>query len=142
MKEKQLVWPAGIKKTKQRICVFSVLERAASPLSALDIYKQIEKEDSSFWLSTIYRVLELFVNEGIVVKTTVMNNNMALYELNCNKHTHYAICVNCHKVVEMNNCPMEEFVPKLADNSFRVLGHKVEMYGYCKDCDNDKANKC
>lgn len=136
MKEKQPTWPTGIKKTKQRMCVFSILEKASSPISALDIYKQIEKENSAFWLSTVYRVLELFVNEGVARKTSIINSNMALYELNCNKHKHYAICVGCHKVVEMNNCPMETFIPKLADNSFRVLGHKVEMYGYCKDCDN------
>lgn len=142
MKQNHSAWPAGIKKTKQRKCVFTVLEHSESPLSAMDIYKKIEKEDSSFWLSTVYRILELFVNEGLVLKTTVMNNNMALYELNCNKHRHYAVCVSCHKVVEMDNCPMEEFEPKLADNNFRILGHKVEMYGYCKDCDDKITGSC
>ncbi|MGI5984958.1 MAG: Fur family transcriptional regulator [Oscillospiraceae bacterium] len=135
MNENQLAWPAGMKKTKQRKRVFSVLERADSPLSAMDIYKQIEKDDSSFWLSTVYRILELFANEGLVVKTTVMGNNMTLYELNRNKHRHYAVCVNCRKVVEMDNCPMEKFIPEFAESDFRVLGHKVEMYGYCKECD-------
>ena len=135
MDEHQFVWPAGIKKTKQRKLVLSVLESSAFPLSAMDIFKHIEKEDSTFWLSTVYRVLEFFVKEGLAVKTTVMNDSMALYSLNQNRHMHYAICVNCHKVIEMDNCPLEEFMPQLSDKSFHILGHKVEMYGYCRDCD-------
>jgi Fur family ferric uptake transcriptional regulator len=34
----------------------------------------------------------------------------------------------------MDNCPMEKFTPRLDDGDFRVTGHKVEVYGYCKDC--------
>ncbi|HWQ76848.1 MAG TPA: transcriptional repressor [Syntrophomonas sp.] len=138
MQEDTSAWPAGIKKTKQRKCVLSVLERADSPLSAMDICTQTENEDCPVWLSTVYRILELFVKENIVLKTSVADNEMALYELNRNQHRHYAVCLNCHKVVEMDNCPMEEFIPQLADDDFHVLGHKLEMYGYCKDCNQKK----
>ncbi|NLH00991.1 MAG: transcriptional repressor [Clostridiales bacterium] len=128
-------WPDGMKKTKQRLCVYSVLENAPYPLSAMDIFRQIDGSDSSLWLSTVYRILELFVNEGLAIKTTVTGSNTALYELNRSTHRHYAVCLNCRKVIEMINCPMEKFVPKLSDDEFHVLGHKVEMYGYCRDCE-------
>lgn len=138
LKEIQSAWPVGIKKTKQRECVLSLLEHAALPLSAMDIYKRLENEGSDVWLSTIYRILELFVKENIVTKTTIMDNDMALYELNRNQHKHYAVCMNCHKVVELVNCPLETFHPKLADKDFHVLGHKLEIYGYCKECEGKK----
>ena len=131
-------WPSGIKKTRQRKCVLSVLEHSDSPLSAMEICKQTEKENCPVWLSSVYRILELFIKENVVVKTTISDSEMALYELNKNQHKHYAICVNCHKVVEMGNCPMDKFVPELADSDFHVLGHRLEMYGYCKDCDQKK----
>ena len=51
------------------------------------------------------------------------------------------IVASCHKVIEMDNCPMETFEPKLADGDFRVLGHKLEMYGYCRDCDRIEGDK-
>jgi len=138
LKEVQTAWPAGMKKTKPRECVLSVLEHADSPISAMDICSRIEKEGSTVWLSTVYRILELLVKNGTVIKNTIMDNDMAVYELNRNHHKHYAICVNCHKIIPMDNCPMEEFVPKLEDTDFRILGHKVEMYGYCKECDTHK----
>lgn len=133
------VWPAGIKKTKQREAVLNVLECAQTPLSAMDIYAQIEKGESPVWLSTVYRILELFTEKDIAVKTTVLDSDMAYYEMRRHGHHHYAVCVDCHKIVAINNCPMAEFKPKLSDDEFRVLGHRVEMYGYCRDC--DKRNK-
>ncbi|MPN45848.1 hypothetical protein SDC9_193423 [bioreactor metagenome] len=65
-----------------------------------------------------------------------MNQEMAVYEINHPKHKHYAVCINCHKIIKMDNCPMENFTPELEENGFRVVGHNLEIYGYCKDCDH------
>lgn len=134
LKEIQNDWPAGLKKTKPRECVLSVLEHAQKPLSAMEICSEIEKGGNTVWLSTVYRILELLVEKGIVIKLSVMNSEMAVYELNRYKHKHYAVCLNCHKIVSMENCPMEKFMPKLRDEDFHVTGHNLEIYGYCKDC--------
>lgn len=134
MNEKQNIWPAGIKKTRQRESVLLVLEHADKPLSAADISSQMEKGGDAAWMSTVYRVLELFVKKGVVIKTNVMNNEMAVYELNRFKHKHYAVCMNCRKIIAMDNCPMEKFVPKLEDEDFQVMGHNLEVFGFCKDC--------
>ena len=127
-------WPAGIKRTRQREGVLSVLEGSEKPLSAIEICARMEKSGDTAWLSTVYRILELFVKKGVVIKASVMNNDMAVYELNCSKHRHYAVCINCRKLITMDNCPMEKFVPKLQDDDFHVMGHHLEVYGYCRDC--------
>jgi Fur family ferric uptake transcriptional regulator len=128
-------WPAGIKKTRQREAVLAVLENAGRPVSASDICSQTEKNGEAVWLSTVYRILELLVRKGIAAKIAVMNSEMALYEINRSQHKHYAICVGCHKIISMNNCPLERFIPNLEDEDFHVTGHNLEIYGYCKDCD-------
>lgn len=140
MQEAEMTWPEGVKKTKQRMCVMSVLERSDCPLSAAEIYRQLEEESSPGWLSTVYRILELFVQKGVVLKTTVLDGDMAVYELNRNRHKHYAVCVKCHKMIELDCCPLEKYFPELENGQFRVLGHKVEMYGYCKECDEKCRN--
>ena len=127
-------WPEGLKKTRPRTCVLSVLERAETPLSAMDIHARIAGEGRSVSLSTVYRILELLVKKGIAIKTTVMDNDMAIYALNRYEHKHYAVCMACHKVVDLTNCPMEKFVPRIADEDFHVIGHKLELYGYCREC--------
>jgi len=127
-------WPSGLKRTKPRENVLLILERAEKPLSAMEICSEIEKAGESAWLSTVYRILELLVKKGVVVKISVMNNEMALYELNRFQHKHYAVCLGCHKIIVMDNCPMERFIPKIRDADFHVTGHHLEVYGYCKDC--------
>lgn len=134
MEEEQNRWPAGIKRTKQRESVLSLLEQSDTPLSASDICSKIEKNGDAAWLSTVYRTLELFVKKGVAIKTKVMNNDMAVYELNRFKHKHYAVCMNCHKIIPMDNCPMDKFIPELEEDDFHIMGHNLEVYGYCKDC--------
>jgi len=133
-------WPSGIKKTRQRESVISVLLNAEKPLSAMDICSKIEKNGDIACLSTVYRILELFIKKGIVVKTNIMNSEMAVYELSNSKHKHYAVCINCHKMIPMDNCPMEKFVPELEDDEFHIVGHNLEIYGFCKDCHRKKSD--
>lgn len=114
--------------------MLTVLEGSKKPLSASDICSKIENGGDNVWLSTIYRILEVFVKKGVVIKTNMMNNEMAIYELNRFRHKHYAVCINCHKIVTMDNCPMEKFIPKLEDDEFHVMGHNLEVYGLCQDC--------
>jgi Fur family ferric uptake transcriptional regulator len=124
----------GLKRTKPRDKVLSVLEHAKKPLSAMEIYSEIEKEDNTPWLSTVYRILDLFVKKGVVIKIAMMDNEMAVYELNRFQHKHYAVCLSCHKIISMENCPMEKFIPNIQDHDFRVTGHNLEVYGYCSEC--------
>ena len=120
----------GFKKTKQRKCVLSVLERAANPLSVPEIYTRIQEEGERICLSTIYRILDSFMKKGMVMRMAAMHNSTAVYELNRLHHKHYAVCMGCHKMFPIL---WEHLMPKV-DNDFHVLGHNLEVYGYCKHC--------
>lgn len=133
-KTSKINWPKGLKRTKPRESVLSVLEEAHSPLSAIDIFSEIENKGESIWLSTVYRSLDAFVEAELVSKTSVLNNEIMLYDLNLSGHKHYAVCIGCHKIITMINCPMNDFKPKFKNDDIEVLGHKVEVYGYCMEC--------
>ena len=135
MKEtSNIIWPKGLKRTKTRESVLSVLEGSHSPLSAIEIFSEIENKGESIWLSTVYRVLDAFVEKGLVAKTAVLDNEIILYDLNRSGHKHYAVCIGCHKIITMTNCPMDDFKPKFKNEDIEITGHKVEIYGYCKEC--------
>ena len=51
-------WPEGIKKTKQREAIWSVLTTTDKPITALEIAESLG-DGSTTWMSTIYRTLEL-----------------------------------------------------------------------------------
>ncbi len=135
--------PKGIKWTKQRKDVYEVLLEAKEPLSAVQIYNHIEKTDTSgnYAVSTIYRILTAFEEKGMVTKSNWMGDGTLVYELNKGEHTHYAVCLSCHKRIPLHACPFEhmhlhteEEHHELEDDGFTVTGHKLELYGYCKTC--------
>ena len=127
-------YPQGIKWTRQRKCVYQVLSEASEPLSAIQIYNRVGREDNSYAVSTIYRILSAFEERGLVNKTNWLGDGTVVYELNRGEHTHYAVCLECHKRIPLPNCPFAHVHLEEDTEGFTVTGHKLELYGYCKAC--------
>ena len=109
-------------------------------MSAVQIYKQIAKsEEADYAVSTIYRILATFEEKGFVTKSTFMGDGTVVYELDKGEHTHYALCLSCHKRVALPSCPFEHVHLDSDSGDFVITGHKLELYGYCKEC--EKNNK-
>lgn len=146
----QLEYPRGIKWTRQRKCVYQVLSEAVEPLSAQQIYMlavEMMVQRDTFALSTVYRILAAFEENGLVNSTTWIGDDTTVYELERGEHTHYAICLDCHKRIPLHTCPFSighfghrhgEQDEELSD--FTVVGHKVELYGYCNTCSANHTN--
>ena len=135
MSEQQITYPQGIKWTKQRKDVYQVLLDATEPLSAVAIYQRIAKDKAgNYAVSTIYRILATFEEHDFVTKTNWMGDGTVVYELNRGDHTHYAICLECHKRIQLPDCPFTHIHLEQETEDFTVTGHKLELYGFCKNC--------
>lgn len=136
-KEQNHNYPQGLKWTKQRKKVYDVLLVANEPLSAVQIYNRVERgnEDCDYAMSTIYRILASFEEKSLVNKTNWMGDGTVVYELNRGGHTHYAVCLECHKRIPLKNCPFAHVHLEEDAGDFTITGHKLEVYGYCKDCE-------
>lgn len=126
-----IIWNKGFKKTKQREIVFSILAKADTPLTAAQIYSMAEREGTQIWLSTVYRILELFTRRGITEKMVLSGDETASYALLSEKHRHYAVCKECRRVVPLDICPMEK---ALDLDGFHMTNHTLEITGYCSKC--------
>ena len=127
-------WPAGLKRTRQRELVFRVLSEAEKPLDAKEIYRRMLPEDGTLAVSTVYRVLTALEEKGLVSKTTMMGEETALYSLRSSDHAHYAICLQCHRQFPLKHCPLEQLPIEDEADDFTITDHRLELYGYCKDC--------
>lgn len=127
-------YPTGIKWTKQRKSVYDILVHAEEPLSVQDIYSRIIQKESGYAVSTIYRILSAFEEKGMVMRSAWLGEDTALFEWNKGEHTHYATCLGCHKRIALPYCPLEQTIIAACDGDFTVTDHKLELYGYCKDC--------
>ncbi|OQB14519.1 MAG: Zinc-specific metallo-regulatory protein [Firmicutes bacterium ADurb.Bin193] len=125
------LWQNGFKKTKQREAVFAVLSNADKPLTAMEICTGAEMCGKGLWLSTVYRVLDLFVQKGIAQRNVLAGGDVATYEINKNEHRHYVVCTACRKVFALEKCPLPKTVHL---ENFCITGHRLEIYGYCEGC--------
>ena len=143
-------YPQGLRKTKSRQVVWEILNHAGKPLSARQIAEQATKktgasrqkdgEDAPIWLSSVYRALDAFEKEHVISKTVLSGSNEAIYTIAGSGHHHYAICMNCKSRTELKHCPFAEAEAlDTKDSDFMVVGHTVEVFGYCKDCQKKMA---
>ncbi|SNV56964.1 Fur family transcriptional regulator [Veillonella rodentium] len=133
---KNIQWPEGIKKTRQREAIWSILTTAKRPVTAVDIADRIG--EGTTWMSTIYRTLELLETKGIITRTTIMGSDMAYYEITPHTHRHYAVCTSCGTMIPLHTCPVVEMPQELTEAGFTVTEHHLEIAGLCKKCNNKK----
>ncbi len=125
----------GLKSTKHRTTILEFLEIANQPVTAEQIYHELKEKNISINLSTVYRTLETLSDKELVLRHSVTNESKALFEYNNRVHKHYLVCIGCKKILSIENCPLCEYEKLLErQTDFIITGHKLDMYGYCPEC--------
>jgi len=124
---------AGRKVTPQRVAVFEVLcERGGHP-TVDQIYREVRKRFPMISLNTIYQIMETLVKMKIVSPVS-HGQEAARYETDAAPH-HHAICVLCKRIIDVSDPALGRVrPPRAVKDRFQVLGHRVEFFGYCADC--------
>ncbi|MFP4078812.1 MAG: Fur family transcriptional regulator [Bacillota bacterium] len=132
----------NLKKTKHRLLILRILEESDAFLSAEDIFMRAKEEDTEISLSTVYRILETLSEKNIVSAGSVEFSKKVLYELAHQKHGHRLICLSCHKVIYVEDCPLGSYENKVSRHyGFDIRKHKLDFYGYCKECQQAMMNQ-
>jgi Fur family ferric uptake transcriptional regulator len=86
--------------------------------------------------ATVYRVLPLLVEAGLLQMTLVSNREGARYERAFEREHHdHLICTMCGKVVEFEFEAIEVLQRDVAERfGFHLTGHVHELLGTCRDC--------
>jgi len=139
---KSLIQNSGLKSTRHRTEILKLLEQNDQPVTAEQLYSKMTAEHIPINLSTVYRTLDALCEKDLVTKLTIEGDNRALFEFNSNLHRHHLICLGCKKIVTLDYCPLGDYEQKLADSTkFAITGHKLDLYGYCPDCQNKRHTK-
>ncbi len=135
-----IVYPEGLKWTRQRKMVYGVLWAAKEPLTAIQIYHLAVKcsQGEEYAVSTVYRILGAFEERGLVEKNNWPGEGTVVYTLKRGDHTHYAVCLECHRRIPLKHCPFSHMKLEKETGDFTVTGHKLELYGYCKTCQENR----
>lgn len=121
--------------TKQKQLIVSILKEANRPLSINDIYKIIIKDLPRIAKSTIYRNIDLLLNQNLIEKHNFNDNEIFyLYKENRDDHTHFLRCDDCKSVYNLPSCPIREIEDSIEAEGFIIKEHQIQITGICKNC--------
>lgn len=134
---KEIFLNKGLKNTKNRNSLLAVLEQAEVQLTAEDVYLRLREKGTLINLSTVYRILDIFVSKGLVAKESTPASKKSTYALFDPENRHRVVCISCKKVQLLDKCPFEKIEKELEEETkYNITGHKLELYGYCPECRN------
>ncbi|HPF82603.1 MAG TPA: transcriptional repressor [Bacilli bacterium] len=117
----------NIKLTSQRKEIYNIVKCNPSTI------KEIISNSTNIDNSTIYRIVELFVEKNLFM-TNVDGNGKVYYTVN-EEHIHYISCIKCNKKVAINYCPVDEIKKRVyEDVGYTLVFHNMIFEGICSDC--------
>ena len=129
---------AGLRHGGARQRVIDVLASENCALSAVEIEDMLRAQDKPAARASIYRVLDLLVDHGLVERVTV-GQGLARFERTHpdGEHHHHLICEHCGVLVAFDDPDLEEAIDSLPERlGVRVEHHDVVLRGACPDCED------
>jgi Fur family ferric uptake transcriptional regulator len=126
---------AGLKDTLPRQTVLAVLQAAKTTLSPAQIAKRTAAKKQPVNLVTVYRILNVFEQLGIVHRHPC-SGQYTLCQLDASDGHHgFLHCQTCGKTEEFLSDELCSIEGKIARSSgFRPLSHVAEIVGVCRFC--------
>jgi len=124
----------GYKITPARLAVLSSFSYTHKPLSAENIFIQVQKH-KKINPATVYRTLTSFEKKGLIKKVN-LRTDTAFYEL-AQDHHHHIVCTSCGRIEDFTECGMSPIIKKVITRSphfARIQDHSVELFGVCNTC--------
>ncbi len=124
----------GVRATPRRLEVLAELAQERDDVTAQQLWSRLRKRDSGTGLATVYRTLAVLSEKG-VVDVLSHHGGEQCYRLCGGEHHHHLLCERCHRVVEVHECGLDEWVAAAAgQHGFVATDHSVEIVGLCADC--------
>lgn len=125
----------NLKATPQRIAIFEMLNSTTEHPNADTIYKALYPSHPSMSLATVYKTLDTLKNANLIQVLNVGEDSYR-YDTNTKSHPH-AICVNCHRVYDMNIDLYSDIENKInSETEFEFVDQQIYCYVKCPNCKN------
>lgn len=138
---RELFSKKGIKNTPQRHIVYQQILAQNKPQSAEQIHQKLSAKDPCVNLSTVYRILELFVQKNLAQKSFEVSDRKMYFRPIGQTHQHFLVCLTCSNKHPIAACPVKELEKTLQKEShYDIHGHELILFGYCPTCQKKPHN--
>ena len=135
----------GIRFTKRRKQVLSVLIEADAALSAYEIAERCNAgSDSNMPTMSVYRILDLFQEQNLIHKLDIANKYVCCAHISCS-HEHdssqFLICGSCRHVEEisLSDDAVQALQSAASAAGFDAISPQLEIKGRCSQCEQSES---
>lgn len=129
----------NLKVTSQRLKILEVFLKTESHISCDDLYRIIRKDNPAIGYATVYRTLKLIQESGLAREVDLGDRVFRLEHEYGHSHHDHLICLKCGKLIEVFDREIESLQERLArKQKFFPLRHKMEIFGYCESCKDNR----
>ncbi len=131
----------GLRMTGQRRIIAEVLDRAVDHPDVEELHRRAARIDPRVSLATVYRTVKLFEDKDIIERHD-FRHGRSRYEAAPEQHHDHLIDITSGRVVEFSNSEIERLQQRIAEElGFRLVGHRLELYGIPGDGKRKPAPK-
>jgi Fur family ferric uptake transcriptional regulator len=124
-----------LKLTPHRQLILEVFLNDEGHRSVEDIYRVVRQKDSRVGYTTVYRTMKLLADGGLAREIDLADGITRYEHLYNHEHHDHMICMQCGKSIEFYDPEIETLQDEAsAQLGFKVLDHKLQIYGLCGDC--------
>lgn len=124
----------GLKNSKQREEIISVLYKSGTHLSPEEITHIIKTTDKNASISSVYRILSFLEKEGFITALEADKSGRR-YEIAAKDHHDHIICLGCGEIVEFVNPEIERLQIDIARHiGAKLISHDMRLFVKCSKC--------
>lgn len=125
----QICLDKGLRMTDQRRVIARVLSDSQDHPDVELVYKRASEIDDTISISTVYRTVRMFEENGILERHD-FGDGRARYEEVSDQHHDHLINVQTGQVIEFTSEQIEDLQNKIAKElGFELIDHRLELYG-------------
>ena len=124
-----------LKLTPHRELILETFLENEGHRSVEDIYHTVKSLDPRIGYTTVYRTMKLLITCGLAREIELADGITRYEHLFNHEHHDHLVCMECGNSFEFYNPEIEAVQDAAsAQLGFKVLDHKLQIYGVCRDC--------
>jgi Fur family ferric uptake transcriptional regulator len=124
----------GYRITPQREMIIQIIAHAINHMTAEEIFAEVQTRTQALNLATIYRTLDMLVDEGLVTGINLGEGKIVYATVNHGPHIHL-VCRVCGEITDADPQLLDPIEKQLQnEHHFKPDLNHISIFGLCSHC--------
>jgi Fur family ferric uptake transcriptional regulator len=124
----------GYRITPQREMVIQVIAHSGRHMTAEEVYGEIRSRSSSVNIATVYRTLEMLVENGLASRSDLGGGRTVYATGEHGPHVHL-VCTHCGRTFEVEDLGVDGLLSEILEkHGFDCTPRHFTINGICREC--------